>query len=86
MVTEQDLMRRSRCAAASVRRERERASRNFCVDSKNTIAEMDGGLGCLDRVEVEREELERLRVERAQQLSGMHASRELFWKQLGLRL
>ena len=53
------------------------SSSNIGVDSKNTTAEMDGGSGCLDRVESEREELERLRVEWAQQVSGMLASRVL---------
>ena len=53
------------------------SSSNIGVDSKNTTAEMDGGSGCLDRVESEREELERLRVEWAQQVSGMLASRAL---------
>ena len=51
------------------------SSSNSGFDSKNTIAEIDGGPGCLDLVESEREELERLRVEWAQQVNGMLASR-----------
>ena len=53
------------------------SSSNFVVDSKNTIAEMYGGPGCLDRVESGREELERLRVEWAQEVNRMLASRAL---------